>query len=285
MINKAWTPYLQVAPLAILMLVFVAVPLVVLVTLSFWLSDGISLTPAFSFDNYKVALSSPITWKLLFATLKFAAITWFFTLLIGFTCSYFLVFHVRNLKLQIALFLLCTIPFWTSNVIRMISWVPFLGKEGLFNGFLMTLGVIDKPLEFLLFSDFAVVLTYVHLFTLFMMVPIFNSMAKISPSVIEAAVDAGASPFMILKDIIIPLTRTGIALGSVFVVTLVMGDFFVIRVMGGGQSSNIAAAMKNNIDQLYYPDAAAMAVFLIIAVLVPIVVILRIVDVRAELAR
>jgi len=257
----------------------------VLVTLSFWLSDGISLTPAFSFDNYKVALSSPITWKLLFATLKFAAITWFFTLLIGFTCSYFLVFHVRNLKLQIALFLLCTIPFWTSNVIRMISWVPFLGKEGLFNGFLMTLGVIDRPLEFLLFSDFAVVLTYVHLFTLFMMVPIFNSMAKISPSVIEAAVDAGASPFMVLKDIIIPLTRTGIALGSVFVVTLVMGDFFVIRVMGGGQSSNIAAAMKNNIDQLYYPDAAAMAVFLIIAVLVPVVVILRIVDVRAELAR
>ena len=285
MINKDWVPYLQVAPLAILMVLFVAIPLAVLVTLSFWLSDGISLTPAFSLDNYKAVVTSVITWKLLFATLKFAAITWALTLVIGFTCSYFLVFHVRNLKLQIALFLLCTIPFWTSNVIRMISWVPFLGKEGLFNSFLMTLGIIDRPLEFLLFSDFAVVLTYVHLFTLFMMVPIFNSMAKISPSVIEAAVDAGASPFMIVKDIIIPLTRTGIALGSVFVVTLVMGDFFVIRVMGGGQSSNIAAAMKNNIDQLYYPDAAAMAVFLIIAVLVPIVVILRIVDVRAELAR
>ena len=285
MINKDWVPYLQVAPLAIQMVLFVAIPLAVLVTLSFWLSDGISLTPTFSLDNYKAVVTSAITWKLLFATLKFAVITWVLTLVIGFTCSYFLVFHVRNLKLQIALFLLCTIPFWTSNVIRMISWVPFLGKEGLFNSFLMTLGIIDRPLEFLLFSDFAVVLTYVHLFTLFMMVPIFNSMAKISPSVIEAAVDAGASPFMILKDIIIPLTRTGIALGSVFVVTLVMGDFFVIRVMGGGQSSNIAAAMKNNIDQLYYPDAAAMAVFLIIAVLVPIVVILRIVDVRAELAR
>ena len=74
-------------------------------------------------------------------------------------------------------------------------------------------------------------------------------------------------------------------MGSIFVVTLVMGDFFVIRVMSGGQSANIASAMKNNIDQLYYPDAAAMAVFLIAAVLVPIVIILRIVDVRAELAR
>lgn len=283
--RSSLTPYLQVAPLALVMVVFVALPLAVLVTLSFWLSDGISLTPAFSLDNYKLVLSSAITWKLLLATLKYAVITWFFTLILGFTCSYFLVFHVRNLKLQIALFLLCTIPFWTSNVIRMISWVPFLGKQGLFNSMLMSLGIVDQPLEFLLFSDFAVILTYVHLFTLFMMVPIFNSMAKINPSVIEAAVDAGASPYMVLKDVIIPLTRTGIALGSIFVVTLVMGDFFVIRVMSGGQSANIASAMKNNIDQLYYPDAAAMAVFLIIAVLVPIVVILRIVDVRAELAR
>lgn len=285
MANKSLAPYLQVAPLAFIMVLFVALPLAVLVTLSFWQSDGISLTPAFSFENYTMVLGSALTWKLLLATLKFAAITWAFTLVIGFACSYFLVFHVRNLKLQIALFLLCTIPFWTSNVIRMISWVPFLGKEGLFNQFLQALGIIDQPLEFLLFSDFAVILTYVHLFTLFMMVPIFNSMAKINPSVIEAAVDAGASSFMILKDVIIPLTRTGIALGSIFVVTLVMGDFFVVRVMSGGQSANIASAMKNNIDQLYYPDAAAMAVFLIVAVLVPIIVILRIVNVRAELAR
>lgn len=285
MINRDWVPYLQVAPLAILMVLFVAIPLAVLVTLSFWLSDGITLTPTFSLDNYKAVLTSAITWKLLLATLKFAGLTWFFTLVIGFTCSYFLVFHVKNLKLQIALFLLCTIPFWTSNVIRMISWVPFLGKEGLFNSFLMALGIIDRPLEFLLFSDFAVVLTYVHLFTLFMMVPIFNSMAKISPSIIEAAVDAGASPFMILKDIIIPLTRTGIALGSIFVITLVMGDFFVVRIMSGGQSSSVVRAMQNQISALLWPPAAANAVLLIIIVTLMVAAILRIVDVRRELSR
>jgi putative spermidine/putrescine transport system permease protein len=285
MVRKGLTPYLQALPLALLTIVFVAVPLAVLVTISFWYSDGVSLTPAFSFDNYKLVFTSNLTWQLLYKTLKYAAITWFVSLIIAFTCSYFLVFHVRNLKLQIALFLLCTIPFWTSNVIRMISWVPFLGREGLFNNMLMNLGLANQPLEFLLFSDFAVILTYVHLFTLFMMVPIFNSMAKINPSVVEAAVDAGATPFMVLKDVIVPLTRTGIALGSIFVLTLVMGDFFVIRVMSGGQSSNIAAAMKNNIDQLYYADAAAQAIFLIAAVLIPIVAILRIVDVRAELAK
>jgi putative spermidine/putrescine transport system permease protein len=285
MASKGLAPYFQVLPLALVTLVFVAVPLAVLVTISFWISDGISLTPDLSLDNYLAVVRSSLTWQLLLSTVKYAAITWFITLIVAFTCSYFLVFHVRNLKWQIALFLLCTIPFWTSNVIRMISWVPFLGKEGLFNQMLLRLGLIERPLEFLLFSDFAVILTYVHLFTLFMMVPIFNSMAKISPAVIEAARDAGASPFMVLKDVVVPLTRTGIALGSIFVVTLVMGDFFVIRVMSGGQSSNIAAAMKNNIDQLYYADAAAQAVFLIAVVLVPIAVILRIVDVRAELAK
>ena len=87
--------------------------------------------------------------------------------LIGFTVSYFLVFHVRSLLWQIALFLVCTVPFWTSNIIRMISWIPFLGRNGLFNQMLMGAGLTQQPLEFLLFSDFAVILSYVHLFTLF----------------------------------------------------------------------------------------------------------------------
>lgn len=278
-------PLLQVLPLFAVMTAFVALPLIVLLTISFWSSDGIQLLPDFTLDNYYEVVTSSTTWMLLLKTLQYTALTWVFAVVIAFTCSYFLVFHVRNLKWQVGLFLLCTIPFWTSNVIRMISWVPFLGREGIFNNVLISTGLIGEPLEFLLYSDFAVVLTYVHLFTLFMLAPVFNSMAKINPSVVEAAVDAGASPFMILRDIIIPLTRTGIALGSIFIVTLVMGDFFVVRVMSGGQSANIASAMKNNIDQLYYPEAAASAVFLIVVILLVISAILRVVDVRAELSR
>ena len=145
--------------------------------------------------------------------------------------------------------------------------------------------ILGTPLEFLLFSDFAVVLTYVNLFTLFMIVPIFNSMVKINPNVIEAAQDTGASSIQILWNVIIPLTRTGIALGTIFVVTLVMGDFFIVRVMSGGQSTSVVSAMKNNIDQLFYPQAAAMAVLLIAVVVFMVSAILRVVDVRAELAK
>ncbi len=276
---------LSVLPFATILIVFTGLPLLMVVLLSFWTFDGLEYRADFTAANFVAVFASQTTWRIFGNTLRYAAITWAITLVLGFTVSFYLVFHVRNLKLQIGLFLLCTIPFWTSTVIRMISWIPFLGREGLFNTGLMHLGLIQQPLEFLLFSDFAVIITYVNLFTLFMIVPIFNAMAKIDKNVIEAALDAGATGFQILCNVIIPLSRTGIALGTIFVVTLVMGDFFVVRVMSGGQSSTVVSAMKNNIDQMYYPQAAAMAVLLIAVVLGMVAAILRVVDVRAELAK
>lgn len=276
---------LSVLPFATILVVFTGLPLLMVVLLSFWTFDGLEYRTDFTLANFVAVFASQTTWRIFGNTLRYAAITWAITLVLGFTVSFYLVFHVRNLKLQIGLFLLCTIPFWTSTVIRMISWIPFLGREGLFNTGLMQLGLIHQPLEFLLFSDFAVIITYVNLFTLFMIVPIFNAMAKIDKNVIEAALDAGATGFQILCNVIIPLSRTGIALGTIFVVTLVMGDFFVVRVMSGGQSSTVVSAMKNNIDQMYYPQAAAMAVLLIAVVLGMVAAILRVVDVRSELAK
>ena len=282
---QKFSPYLQAAPFAIIMMLLVGVPIITIVMISFWETDGINIYPSFTTAHYLEVFTSKLTYNLFLGTIKYAALTLFFTTLIGFTCSYFLVFYVRSLKFQIALFLVCTIPFWTSNTIRMVSWIPFLGREGVFNSALMSLGIINTPLDVLLYSDFSVVLTYVHLYTLFMIVPIFNSMAKISPSVIEAAKDMGASSFDILLNIIIPLSKTGIALGAIFVVTLVMGDFFVVKVMSGGQSASVVSAMKNDIDQLYYPQAAASAVCLIVVVLFIVSLIMRVVDVRAELAK
>jgi len=274
-----------VAPLAVIMIAMVGIPLATVVLLSFWESDGIAIYPAFTLENYREVLTSPLTLSLFLKTLEYASITLVCTALIGFTCSYFLVFHVRDLKWQIGLFLLCTIPFWTSNIIRMVSWIPFLGREGLFNSFLIQAGLTNAPLDILLYSDFAVILTYIHLYTLFMIVPVFNSMAKINPDLVEAARDAGAGSWQILCYIIIPLSKTALALGTIFVVTLVMGDFFVVRVMSGGQSASVVSAMKNEIDQLYYPQASAMAVLLIVVVLLMVSAVLRIVDIRSELAR
>lgn len=277
-------PYLQVAPLTLILFCFLVVPVAAIVTVSFWSYDEFDIYPDFILDNYAWIFSSSVTYSLYLKTLWFALLTWAITAVIGFTVSYYLVFHVKNLLWQIGLFLLCTVPFWTSNVIRMISWIPFLGREGLFNQALTGAGLASQPLEFLLFSDFAVVLAYVHLFTLFMIVPIFNAMARIDPALIEAAVDGGARPWQVIWEVVLPLSKTGIALGSIFVIALVMGDFFVVRTMSGGQSGSVVSAMMNEIALLQYPTAAAGAVVLLVIVTLMVTAILRIVDVRKELA-
>jgi putative spermidine/putrescine transport system permease protein len=277
-------PYLQVAPLVLILLLFVGLPLAVVVQVSLWDFDEFDIIQEFTTRNYVELFTSELTLDLYIKTIGYALAVWAITLVIGFTCAYFLVFHVKNLLWQIGLFLLCTVPFWTSNIIRMISWIPFLGLNGIFNQSLIALGLVDRPLEFLLFSDFAVILCYVHLFTLFMIVPIFNSMARIDPALIEVANDAGAKPWQVIWEVVIPLSKTGITLGSIFVIALVMGDFFVVRIMSGGQSSNVVSAMANEIALLQYPPAAASAVVLIVIVVLMVSGILRIVDVRRELA-
>lgn len=277
-------PYLQIAPLTAVLLIFLGIPLALVVVVSFFDYDDFDMQPAFILRNYLDLFGSSLTYTLYAKTIQYAVIVWALTLGIGFTVAYFLVFHVRSLLWQIALFLLCTVPFWTSNIIRMISWIPVLGRNGIVNETLSAVGLVDAPLEFLLFSDFSVVVAYVHLFTLFMIVPIFNAMARIDPALLEAAVDAGASSWRVIWDIIVPLSKSGIALGSIFVVALVMGDFFIVKIMSGGQSASVVLAMSNEIALLQYPPAAASAVVLILMVMGMVTAILRIVDVRKELS-
>ena len=281
--NRSASGWLMVSPLALVLVFFLVLPIIMIVVVSFWRATEFSIIPAFEFDNYEFLFSSPVTYSVFLNTFKYALITWVFTLGIGFTVAYFLAFHVRTQTWQIALFLLCTIPFWTSNIIRMISWIPFLGRNGIANSALISWGVVDEPLEWLLFSDFAVILAFVHLYTLFMVVPIFNTMMRIDKSLIEAARDAGANGAQILWNVIIPLTKPGIMIGTIFVVTLVMGDFITVRFMSGSQSANVGRLISNDIALLQYPSAAATAVVLLLTVLIVIGILLRFVNIRKEL--
>ena len=280
---ESWVTYLQVAPLALVFLLFLVVPIATIVVVSFFDYDTVRIIPAFIWQNYDELLTSPVTWQTYLQTLEFAAITWALTLLIGFTVAYFLAFHVHSATWQTVLFLVCTIPFWTSNIIRMISWIPFLGRNGLLNTALLNIGLIHQPLEFLLFSDFAVVLAYVHLYTLFMVVPIFNSMMRIDRSLLEAARDGGANGWQTLWNVILPLCKPGIAIGSIFVVTIVMGDFVTVRLMSGGQTASVGLMMMNAMSLLQYPAAAANAVILLLLVLITVAAMMRLVDIRKEL--
>ncbi|MAQ37202.1 ABC transporter permease [Thioclava sp. DLFJ5-1] len=277
------TGWLQAAPLTVVLLGFLVAPIITIVIVSFWQATEFSIIPAFSFENYEFLFGSPVTYKVFAATFKYAFLTWAMTLAIGFTVAYYLAFHIRSQTMQIALFLLCTIPFWTSNIIRMISWIPFLGRNGIANQTLISWGVIDQPLEWLLYSDFSVILAFVHLYTLFMVVPIFNTMMRIDRNLIEAARDNGASGFQTLVHVIIPLTKPGIMIGTIFVLTLVMGDFITVRFMSGSQRANVGRLISNDIALLQYPSAAATAVVLLCTVLIVIGILLRFVNIRKEL--
>ncbi len=275
--------YLQALPLWLILAFFLAIPILFLVIISFWDYDFARMYPDFIWTNYVDTLGSWVTWKTYLNTLKFAAIVWALTLFIGFWVAYFLAFYVKSATTQTVLFLICTVPFLTSNIIRMISWIPVLGRNGLVNSTLVQLGIVPQPIEWLLYSDFAVVLAMVHLYTLFMVTPIFNTLMRIDRSLIEATRDAGASAFQILWNVILPLAKPGMAIGTIFVVTLVMADFSTVQVMSGGQSASVALMMKNQMSLLQYPGAAANAVVLLILVLLLVAGILRIVDIRKEL--
>ena len=127
------------------------------------------------------------------------------------------------------------------------------------------------------------ILAFVHLYTLFMVVPIFNAMMRIDRNLIEASIDAGASPLQTLFQVVVPLTKSGIAIGSIFIITLVMGDFITVRLMSGGLSASVGVLIHNEISLLQYPAAAAGAVVLLATVLIMLTVLFRFINIKQEL--
>lgn len=278
-------------PFALIFVAYFVVPLILTLIVSFWDYTEYSIIPDFIFGNYVYIFQGCfsfedglcLTFKTYISTFFFCFFTWLITLLLGFSVAYFLAFYVNSLPLQITLFLICTIPFWTSNVIRMVSWIPLLGRNGLVNETLISFGLIQEPIEWLLYSSFSVVLALVHLYTLFMIVPIFNSMLRIDKEVIEAAYDSGANQFQIITNVIIPLCKPGIIIGSIFVITVVMGDFLTIGIMGGQQLASIGKIINTEMNYLQLPGAAANSVILLLITIFIIIVMTKFIDIRKEL--
>jgi putative spermidine/putrescine transport system permease protein len=276
--------YLLALPLAMVFLLFFVAPIALVVVVSFFDYETYRiLIPDFTLDNFRDVFSEPVTYRTYLITLKFCVIVWAITALLGFLIAYFVAFEVRSRTWQTVLLLICSIPFWTSIVIRMIAWIPLLGRNGLVNQALLGIGAVNQPQEWLLYSEFAVIVGYVHLYTLIMIVPIFNSMMRIDRSLIEAATDAGASTLQMLWTVVLPLSKTGVAIGSIFVIAMVMGDFVTVDVLGGGQVASVGKQIATQLSYLQFPPAAASAIVLVLAVIAMIALLVRIVDMRSEL--
>jgi putative spermidine/putrescine transport system permease protein len=184
----------------------------------------------------------------------------------------------------VALFLVLLIPFWTSYLTRTMAWFPMLARDtGLINMSLTKMGIIDAPIQWLMFSEFGTILVMLQLYMLMMLGPLFFSLSKIDKSTIDAAKDIGAPFWKIFKDIIFPLSLPGVAIGSIFVFVLTMGEFATPGLIGGGKTATVGAQIYNDLININFPAASVKAIYLLLAMGLGVWGILRVVDIRKEL--
>tara|TARA_R110002167_G_scaffold96796_2_gene255976 strand:- start:485 stop:1495 length:1011 start_codon:yes stop_codon:yes gene_type:complete len=286
-----------IAPATLWLLVFLVLPLVGIVVFSFWEATGHGMAPGFTLDHYREFFSAEgffdpesrryltptIFIRTLWTTFSYTAMVMLICLAVGYPIAYFLALQVQQFKWQLALFLLAMVPFWTSYLIRAVAWLPMLGRRGLLNTFLVEIGIVDKPVGFLLYSEFGYMMALVQLYVVLGIGPIFFSLAKIDKSILEAARDMGATPFQIFREIIGPLSLPGVAIGMIFIFVMLMGEFATAVVVYGGKTSTTGTVILNYYAIANYPFAAVNALMLMLAMMIGVVIILRIVDIRKEL--
>ena len=205
-------------------------------------------------------------------------------LVLGFPVAYFLALKVQSLRIQIALFIIALAPFWTSFLTRAIAWTfPLMGREGALNQVLIKLQIISEPVPEFGFSTLSVRLAMIQLYILFMITPLFFSLAQVDRHAIEAARDLGANWWRTFREVILPQTMPGIVIGSIFIFVLTMGDYGTVATVGGGNITSVGTLIYSKIGAVQYPQGAASAVLLVIVLMVGVWVITRFSNLREEL--
>ena len=263
--------YALLSPTMAWMLVALAIPLVILVTLSFWTqaSNSLDFDRSFSLKNYIVFFEKPIYLKLLLKSVKISGAVTLATVLLAYPAAYFIAFKVKTNKL--IWLILITVPFWTSYLLRVFAWKVVLGFNGVINSGLMTLGIIEAPLEFILYNPTAVVITLAHAWAAFAILPIYVSLEKIDRSLLEAAADLGEGPVMSFLRVTLPLSMPGVIVSSLLVFIPTTGDYVTPNLVGGPTGimiGNIVVSLFGNANNWPLGATTAVMSMLFIAFLV-----------------
>ncbi len=265
--------YSLLSPTLVLMALSIGAPLILLIVASFWTQNLLEITPGFVFDNYITFAEQPHFQKLLWRSIKISAFVTFLTVLLAYPMAYFIAFRVKKHKLM--WLILITVPFWTSYLLRVFAWKIILGYNGVINSGLATLGWIDAPLEFLLYNQFAVVVTLAHAWAAFAILPIYVSLEKIDRSLLEAATDLGDGPAMRFYRITLPLSMAGVVAASLLVFIPTVGDYITPALLGGpkglmiGNLIQLQFAKSNN-----WPLGAALSVISLLGITLVVCVFL-----------
>jgi spermidine/putrescine transport system permease protein len=259
-------------PVGWLVLFFVA-PMTLMLILSFWQTVNFTIVPTFTLNNY-ANLSKPLYVSSFVRTVRIALIVTAVSALLGYPVAYYLARKVH--RFRTVLLMLAILPLWTSYLVRTFAWLLILGTNGVVNYTLSSTGLIDEPLRWLLYSDFAVTIALVHIYVPFMILPIYAVLEKLDLRLLEAARDLGASRWRVFRHVTLPLSLSGLATGCLFVFIPSMGAFETPELLGGTRSIMIGSIIAQQFGAAFeYPFGSAMALTLMTIILAVATVVLR----------
>src|SRR6201984_105907 len=265
MYTRAYKSAVTIPPL-LWVTAFLLVPYALLFCYSFWsVSAQQTIVHNWNLQNYVQLIRNPTYLSVLFRSLRIAAAVTLLALLLGYPLSDSLSFHAA--KRKDLLYQLVIIPLWASYLVRGYAWKTILGSDGVLNGLLQYLHITNRPVEFLLYSPFAVIITLTHIYTPFTLLPIYASLEHIPRNLVEASHDLGASPWSTFRRVILPLSLPGLLAGATFAFVLTLGDFLAPLLLGGPSGIMISNIVVSLFGAAYnWPLGAAISLCMLVIV-------------------
>ncbi len=263
--SESMRGYSLISPTLLVVGLGLALPLAFLVVYSFWTQVYLDLDRTFTLANYETFFRKLVYPYLLWRSILISGSVTLATVVLAYPMAYFIAFRVKHNKL--IWLILITVPFWTSYLLRVFAWKIILGYNGVINSGLKSLGLIDEPLEFLLYNPTAVVITLAHAWAAFAILPIYVSLEKIDRSLIEAATDLGDGPVMRFLRVTLPLSMPGVIAASLLVFIPTVGDYVTPKLVGGTTGimiGNIIQSMFGRGNN--WPMGSALSVISMIAI-------------------
>jgi len=265
---------LSVVPACLLLTFYLVIPIAMLIVMSFYRSTLFGVVPDFSWNNYLHFWRNPMFPNLLLRSIRLAVTVTAISLLVSYPFAYFLARGTR--RFRTTLLILVMVPFWTSYLIRTMSWLPILGIKGVVNYSLMTLQIVSNPVEVFLFNQFSVVLTLIHIYLPYMVVPICLSLDRLDGRLLEAASDLGANPLRTFWHVTLPLSLPGVVGGIVMVFIAAFGAYVTPKLLGGSSGIMFGNVLADQYSGTFnWPFGAVLALIMIAVVLGLLVVASR----------
>ncbi|MCR9114143.1 MAG: ABC transporter permease [Rhodobacteraceae bacterium] len=263
--SEAARGFALLSPTLIFMLVALLVPFMILLVMSLWTAVGFDFDTTLTVNNYVQATERPIYGALLQRSLWISGIATVATVIVCYPMAYYVAFHVHRNKMLWLVFM--TMPFWTSYLLRIFAWKVVLGYEGVINSALINVGLIDQPLEFLLYSKEAVIITLAHAWAAFAILPMYVSLEKIDKSLLEAATDLGDGPVMRFLRITLPLSLPGVISASLLIFIPTTGDYITPALLGGPDGAMIGNLIQKMFGPINnWPMGATLSIILMLVI-------------------